>query len=313
MKSQCYRFVLIAVFILKGCFSLAQNDAVKVRNNFNGEVYKSKSYFKFKYALLFIAAERFSSGKYETPNDTLVIADFRIGSSKPKKKLQENDTATCYIASKRGEQFRFSPLGIANVWINASTELRVKPLGELLDLKLHFGEMYVESPHHPITVHLTDSIKITGEAGSAFNLRRYDEYDRLLISLTKGRISVAAKETDGDSINIELPSGNEIILTRSNLRDVIHECDVDKIGIWRNGGCFYFDSEFLSSALVVLGRWYKTKVVYTKPVPEYQFTMTLPYTTPLDMALLYLSHVLPVKLSRRNDTIYVDHAVNTKK
>jgi len=307
-----FLFCMLCFFLIIRCSAQIQGKTITAQNRFTGKIYKSKSFFNFRYAPLFFKVERFSSWKYKTPNDTIVFTDFTIDSTIPKGTLKEKDTSVCYVTSDRGEQFKIPLSGKANVWMNASTEVGIRLLaGRVLDLKLRYGETYIESPQ-PITVYLSGSLKITSEAGSAFNVKNYEEEERLAISLAKGRISVTEREKDGHLSNIEIPFGNEICFGRNNTLESIHLCDIDKIGIWRNAGTFYFNDEDFLLTLLALKRWYKISVLYAKDTPGYKLTMTMPYKTPLDTALRYLSQVVPVTMLRIKGKIYVNHEVPPK-
>lgn len=280
-----------------------ENHTTSFRRDFSGHIYKSKAVLNLE--SVFIETERYSSCENKTANDTLHPYIFDGFSANLENQPKGKSVVKSYVSSGKGEQFKFSLPGKIKVWNNAYTLQQLRWLGgKVFDIKLYHGETYIVSAQ-PLTICLNDSLIVTTSAGSKFNIRKYDEDRRIVISVAKGKVKVSGKSYDGKPDSKIIPHGIEMNLVSSPLSGGLHSFDVRKIASWRKGGKFFFDNEYPSDVLEALGRWYNAIVVYKKIAPDCKFSITLPYNKPLDTALNRLSYVVPFTLTRRDDTIYV--------
>lgn len=262
-------------------------------------VFRSKSVFKSTLTPFLINVERFTLKEYQSAGDTLRFDNCYDSTT---------GTATYIIQSRPGEQYKFSLLGKSNIWLNASSLLRIEiRKGKLLQLLLQ-GESYIET-QYPLTVYLSDSVKLRVAGGSNINIRNYMADDpRATISIARGNAKVLRKYKLEPSLNQTILAGTELYHTGETeygTGDGTGDCNVAKVGSWREGGYFIFDFDLLSEAMTSLCAWYNTKLVYKNKEHINPITLMWPYSTSLDSTLVYLNQVAPYNFTRREDTIYV--------
>lgn len=271
-----------------------------------GKIYKTKTVFHLQYNNQFIEADRFSSWKQESKRDSVLPAQFHYTTKIAGKKDSEEVNLNRYLIPARvGEQYRFPIKGKAKVWLNASTRVWLSfTAGLFSEIMLINGESYIEALDD-ITIALEDSLQIACTRGSQLNIKNDSIDPAIVISLVRGSITINSKYGLRIIKSKIKDSGRRLHLYRENGVGQYDDVDADKIGRWREAGFISLQDESFPSTMQTIDRWYNTHTYHMGYSSTAQIKFTIPYSAPLDSVLKVMESIMPVKLKRNNDSIFV--------
>jgi ferric-dicitrate binding protein FerR (iron transport regulator) len=173
------------------------------------------------------------------------------------------------VYTPNGRQFQLVLPDGTKVWLNAGSTIRYPLLfsGKERTVELN-GEAYFEVAQHAAMPFKAD---INGKAmievlGTGFNVKAYDNEEKIAATLVEGRIRVSAVETGHTAL---LEPGQQALIQRDV--KVLDNADIEKVTAWKNN-LFNFDDSDLDEVMHQLERWYDIEVVYAGQQPKFQFT-----------------------------------------
>lgn len=147
------------------------------------------------------------------------------------------------------------------VFLNSETELRypVQFVGEERRVYLS-GEAYFEVKPDQKRPFIVEAGKTKTEVlGTSFNLRFYEEEDRIAATLVTGKVRFMA---DSDK-QLELLPGEQGVLSREGQLSK-QEVDIRLYTAWKDGS-FIFRKEGLDQVMSTVARWYNVEYYFLDP------------------------------------------------
>jgi len=174
-----------------------------------------------------------------------------------------------YLTVPTGGQFYVELADGTHVWLNSETKFKYPTKfikGQPRVVELIYGEAYFDvshsSNHNGSTFSVHSGIQDIEVLGTEFNVRSYENEDKLYTTLVKGKVAINNK-TSNKVLN---PGQQSVVSSVNNDIDIL-DIDVSYEIAWKNG-LFMFDKKTLKEMMVVLSRWYDVKVVFENKEKE---------------------------------------------
>jgi ferric-dicitrate binding protein FerR (iron transport regulator) len=164
------------------------------------------------------------------------------------------------VITPRAGQYQLVLQDGTKVWLNADSRLRypVQFSGNERRVELE-GEAYFEVVHNdamPFKV-VTGEV-ITTDLGTHFNIKAYNDDDKIATTLLQGSVNVNDQLTGQTKLLIP---GKQARITKGNGVINIANAPIEEVVAWKNG-YFIFDNEDIRSVMKLISRWYDVDVTY---------------------------------------------------
>lgn len=168
------------------------------------------------------------------------------------------------VSTPNGRQYSLILPDGTKVWLNAGSSLHYPLAFQDKERKVALtGEAYFEvaaNATKPFIVTI-DHKTLVEVLGTSFNIKAYQNEDKITATLLEGSIRVAT--------NTLLQPGQQAII-QNNVR-IVNDPDLEKVIAWKNN-LFDFDDSDLTEVMHQIERWYDIEVVYARQQPDIQFT-----------------------------------------
>ena len=190
------------------------------------------------------------------------------------------------------------------VWLNAESELDfpVDFIGKERVVRLK-GEAYFEvepDAAHPFVVETKDVR--TRVLGTSFNIKAYDNEERVFTTLLTGKVKVSAVGEENESV--ELTPGMQCEWQKEGKKMGVKKVNAENFTAWRQGS-FMFDNENIMVVTRVLERWYGLKFIYNENTLEHTFSGRLSKDEPLESILETLTYTGGPRFKIEKDVVYI--------
>lgn len=190
------------------------------------------------------------------------------------------------------------------VWLNAESELDfpVDFIGKERVVRLK-GEAYFEvepDAAHPFVVETKDVR--TRVLGTSFNIKAYDNEERVFTTLLTGKVEVSAVGEENESV--VLTPGMQSEWQREGQKMSVKEVNAENFAAWRQG-FFMFDNENIMVITRVLERWYGLKFITNENICEHTFSGSLSKDEPLESILETLTYTGGPQFKIEKDVVYI--------
>lgn len=176
-----------------------------------------------------------------------------------------------YLTVPRGGQFFIILSDGTQVWLNSETKLKYPTTfidGEPRIIELMYGEAYFDVS--PSKDNKGTSFKVFNKSqevevlGTQFNIKAYEDETNILTTLVEGKIVI---ETNSEKKEIKPNQQSNFNLITSLIS--IYNVNTKNEIAWKDG-VFSFEGKKLDDIMVVLSRWYDTKVIFENKSLEQQ-------------------------------------------
>lgn len=171
-----------------------------------------------------------------------------------------------YLVVPRGGQYQIKLADGTEIWLNADTKIKYPVAfqpGETRSVELLYGEAYLVVS--PSSKHQGDAFKVITKGqevkviGTAFNLKAYNDEDKIYTTLVEGQVHIAAKDK-----HAELHPGEQSVWDPIKNQLSKSSVDVNHNTAWIRG-YFYFKEKPLKEIMQVLSRWYDVEIFFDTP------------------------------------------------
>lgn len=165
----------------------------------------------------------------------------------------------------------------SKIWLNSGSTLNFTEKNEKRIVAKLSGEAYFEIVHDDNREFLIDAgnIKIR-DIGTKFNVKAYDEDERLTATLIEGKIDI--QNSNGKSL-LELAPNDHFSYAKSTREYSLEKIDPSVVGGWKDGK-FVFINRNLREICDELEKWYDVEIVINnQSVESAKFTSVLRRTT----------------------------------
>lgn len=206
------------------------------------------------------------------------------------------------IRIPRGGEYNLVLSDGTRVWLNAMSEFKypVRFTGNTRQVELT-GEAYFEVSHSgkPFIV-LANQARIR-VLGTCFNVNAYENTGKVVTTLVKGSVMVAAK--DGQKKSYILTPDQQAVFGVSDSTWQVKTVDINLYTAWKNGEFIFFDNP-LEEIMSTLGRWYSVDVAWEDPeLKKIRFSGSLDKYNNLNEMLEIMEATNKVKIEINNKTI----------
>lgn len=205
----------------------------------------------------------------------------------------------------KGGQFQASLPDGSEVWLNASSQLKIYP--HFMDKERRVsltGEGFFDVKKAVHTERKLPFIVQTGDQkievlGTQFNVTAYQDEASIKTTLVQGKVKVTAFN---DAKTAVLQPNEESLLQHKSF--IVQQADTAKALAWKNG-YFQFDGDHIRDIMLKISRWYDVDVVYTEPVTSEEFVGMVPVQKDLHQVLemLSLTGNIQFKIENRKVTV----------
>ena len=190
------------------------------------------------------------------------------------------------------------------VWLNSGTSITyTNKFGEKdRTIKLN-GEAFFDVKKNKELKFIVSTGKIDVVVhGTAFNVKSYPADADISVSLLRGKVDVVAAQND-KSIAMLAP-GQQVIISKANMKSVTKTCDADLEGIWRLER-LKFEGASISEVAQKLSKWYGVtiEVANTNNFNKYWFTVTSESLTDI---LKSMNSLHPISYKIKNDHVIIN-------
>ncbi|MRT17555.1 FecR family protein [Vitellibacter sp. q18] len=174
-----------------------------------------------------------------------------------------------YLTVPRGGQYQVRLADGTQIWLNADTKIKYPVAfqpGKTRTVELLYGEVYLIVS--PSTEHQGAGFKLLAQGqeidvlGTIFNLKAYNDEEKIYTTLVEGKVQVLAKGKQ-----TELSPGEQAVwdpTTHQLTRDLV---EVSQQTAWIRG-YFHFRDKPLKDIMQVLARWYDVNISFESPTLE---------------------------------------------
>lgn len=226
-----------------------------------------------------------------------------------------SENTLVYQSAEKAEEFIFHTIEVpvggefnlklsdgSRVWLNSATTMRYPTVfsGEKREIFIE-GEAFFEvskDAGHPFIVHAGNAqVEVLG---TAFNLSAYADDDRIVTTLTNGKVRM----TYGKG-SVDLLPGKQVLLQKSDSSIQVKKVDPSLYSAWVRG-VFEFENLSLKQIGVQLSRWYGTQFIFTDPaLAERYFTGGIKRYSSLRESLNLIEHTTNVKFEIVETNVFV--------
>lgn len=211
----------------------------------------------------YFLAGKDSTIKLNNEDNTLKIEPQQITSSS----VESYQTLSVPI----GGEYKLILSDGTTIWLNADTRIRF-PLFFTDNKRVVYleGEAYFEVAHRPEQPFIVSVKNMKVEVlGTKFNVKAYSNEPAIYTTLAEGRVKTQWIQSETAMF---LSPNQQCIFTKSDGQMQKKEVNAHTYTGWTQGK-FIFENETLEEIMNQLGRWYDTKVIYSKPeIKNYRFT-----------------------------------------
>ncbi len=178
----------------------------------------------------------------------------------------QSNTVYNYLSVPRGGQYQLTLSDGTKIWLNADTKIKY-PIafqsGETRTVELLYGEAYLivssSSKHQGDAFTIIAKGQEVTVIGTAFNLKAYNDEEKIYTTLVEGKVHIAAK-----SKQTQLHPGEQSVWDPSTDQLSKSSVDVNHHTAWIRG-YFYFKDKPLNEIMQVLSRWYDVQISFGSP------------------------------------------------
>lgn len=200
----------------------------------------------------------------------------------------------------RGGEFMLTLADGTKVWLNSETELiyPVKFIGNKRIVQLN-GEAYFDVAHNPNKpfIAIINGVKVK-VLGTSFNIRAYNDDDKFVATLVKGKVRVDIKDISKISV---LSPGQQLVYKDSSVD--VREVNTFEYTAWKDGK-FYLNKLGLGDIMKQLERWYDFDVFYQNDeIKSLTFNGLIDKDMPINEVLEIIEETTPVRFKIKGKTV----------
>jgi len=155
------------------------------------------------------------------------------------------------------------------VTLNAGSEIRYPEHFSKKERKIYLvaGEAFFDvkpDKKRPFIVESGDLV--TRVLGTKFNVNYYSFLDKIVVTVTRGKVKVNKKDSLETPLNKELflLPNQQAVFNKESKQIVRNDIDADKVSGWMNGQ-LYFDNEKLSNVIEILKMRFNKNIEFDNP------------------------------------------------
>lgn len=221
------------------------------------------------------------------------------------KIIDQLPSSVLELIVKKGGQYQVNLADGSDVWLNASSRLRVYPdfakTARMIDLE---GEAFFSIEKAagrrtilPFVVRTgTQKIEVLG---TKFNVSAYHDEVAAKTTLLEGKVKVTAP---GANKTTFLKPNQEAVVQQRSL--IIQEADTAKALAWKNG-YFKFNGDRIQDIMLKISRWYDVEVTYVGTITSEEFVGMISFKEDLSQVLEKLSLTGNLQFKLENGRIIV--------
>ena len=207
------------------------------------------------------------------------------------------------------------------MWLNAESKLRysIPFVRNNRSVELS-GEAYLEVVKNESSPFRVVSGKTVVEVlGTKFNIKSYSSEKEVSVALREGSVKFTYIKSDNRAQNVQLKSGENLILDKDNETIQVNNSDLEKIIAWHTNTLILDDTP-MEEVASLLERWYGVDVsLVGEELKKYQFTTTFENESLFQvLVLLELSSpidikYIPGKIERKSGNAERSNVIISKK
>lgn len=206
---------------------------------------------------------------------------------------------TRHVQTAKGYPQRLDLEDGTTLMIDGASRLQVRYSSRKRSVALISGAAFFDVAHQPRRPFVVD----TGQGqvrvlGTAFEVDAWPGGAR--VAVTRGRVAV---QSAGLNQSVEIVPGTAASLARGKAPDVQSQ-SADGVAGWRTGQ-LSFEGAALAEAVRAMGRHYRGTIQLSPVVADLRLTMSVKLAA-VEPALMALPEVLPVRVYRNHNTIFVE-------
>ena len=223
---------------------------------------------------------------------------------KPGNQKQVQPLHFSTISTKAGERRLVSLPDGSLITLNSATTIRIPDnYASKRNISIIDGEAYFDVKHDKAHPFIISSGPITTQVlGTAFNIRAYNDINKMLVAVTRGKVGVLIK---GKPVQYLL-GNRQLVFDKKQSHITLTPLDREALE-WQKGNMVLNDAAFAEMAVLIQKNYGLNITTHQKSILSSHFTATLSTSMQPIKALEVITAIHHLKIKQRRDTIEICH------
>ncbi|WP_114936626.1 FecR family protein [Mucilaginibacter endophyticus] len=223
---------------------------------------------------------------------------------KPGNQKQVQPLHFSTVSTKAGERRLVSLPDGSLITLNSATTIRIPDnYASKRNISIIDGEAYFDVKHDKAHPFIISSGPITTQVlGTAFNIRAYNDINKMLVAVTRGKVGVLIK---GKPVQYLL-GNRQLVFDKKQSQITLTPLDREVLE-WQKGNMVLNDAAFAEMAVLIQKNYGLNITTHQKSILSSHFTATLSTSMQPIKALEVITAIHHLKIKQRRDTIEICH------